>query len=161
MINVDKGSPVSESFDLFMQAATLTQKYADSRFYKGAGISAIKYTVLKILANAENPVTPSELSRRTLRVRHDITTLIGRMKRDGLVNVIPNAIDKRSVIILLTEKGRDKLVQAEPVAEEIANQVMSQINKTNMASMTRTLNTLKQNAIDGDDKISKTFRKQR
>ena len=154
MINIDKGKPVSDAFSLFIEAATATEKYADSTFYQKAGISTPKYNVLQILANAENPVTPSEIARRIIKERHDITTLIGRMKRDGLVDVTPNANDKRSVIITLTEKGREKLVQAEPVAEEIANQVMSKIGKTNMASMNKYLNTVKHNAIDGIHKFS-------
>ena len=82
-----------------------------------------------------------------------------RMKRDGLIDITPNALDRRSVIITLTEKGREKLVQAEPVAEEIANQVMLKTGKTNMASMSKSLNTLKQNAFNGIDKFSKTPRK--
>ena len=153
MIIVDESSPISESFDLFMQAAILTQKYADSKFYKRAGISLIQFTALQILATADKPVIPSEISRQTLRVRHDITTLDKRMKRDGSVDVMPNTNDRRSVIITITEKGREKLVQAKPIANEIANQVMSKINKTNMASMTKTLNILSKNSLDGIDKL--------
>ena len=160
MINIDKGKPVSDAFSLFIEAATATEKYADSTFYQKAGISTPKYNVLQILANAENPVTPSEIARKIIKERHDITTLIGRMKRDGLVDVMPNVKDRRSVIITLTEKGREKLVQARPIAEEIANQVMSKTNKTNMASMSKSLNTLKQNAIDGEIKLSRTLREQ-
>jgi DNA-binding MarR family transcriptional regulator len=81
------------------------------------------------------------------------------MKRDGLVDVTPSTADKRSVIITLTDKGRDKYVQAGPVAEEIANQVMLKLNNNKMALMTKSLNTLKQNALNGIDKFSKTPRK--
>ena len=154
MTKVNENNSISESFDLFIQAASLTQKYADSAFYKKAGISTPKYAAMQILANADNPVTPSEIARKIIKERHDITTLIRRMKRDGLIDITPNALDRRSVIITLIEKGREKLVQAEPVAEEIANQVMSKIGKTNMASMNKYLNTVKHNAIDGIHKFS-------
>jgi DNA-binding MarR family transcriptional regulator len=159
MINVDKGNPVSDSFNLFIEAAITTQKYADSTFYRRAGISIPKYSFLKILSTAEHAVTPSEIARKTFRERHDITTLMQRMKRDGLVDITPSTTDRRSVIITLTEKGREKLDQAEPVAEEIINQVMSKIGKTNMASMNKILNTLKQNSIDGLEQLSRTPRK--
>ena len=149
MIKVDEGNPISESFDLFMQAATLVQKYADKAFYKKAGISIIKNTILQILATAESPVTPSEISRRTLKVRHDITTLVKRMKRDGLIDIVPNPNDRRLVIIILTEKGREKFIQATPIAEEIANQVMSNISKTNLVSMAKTFSVLSKNSLDG------------
>jgi DNA-binding MarR family transcriptional regulator len=159
MTKIDEGNSISEAFDLFIQAASLTQKYADSAFYRKAGISIPKYAVMQILANADNPVTPSELSRRMIKERHDITTLMRRMNRDGLIDITPNALDRRSVIITLTEKGREKLVQAKPIAEEIANQVMLKLSNNNLASMTKSLNTLKQNAFNGIDKFSKTPRK--
>ena len=159
MINADKGNPVSDAFGLFLEAAVATEKYADSTFYRKVGISTPKYSVLQILANADNPVTPSEIARRMIKERHDITTLIRRMKRDGLVDVTPSTTDKRSVIITLTDKGRDKFVQAGPVAEEIASQVMLKLSNNNLASMSKSLNTLKQNAFNGIDRFSKNPRK--
>ena len=158
MINVDKGNLVSDTFSLFLEAAIIAQKYADSTFYRKAGISTPKYTVLQILANADNPVTPSEIAKKTIKERHDITTLIQRMKRDGLVDVSPSATDRRSVIITLTEKGREKYVQAGPVAEEIVGQVMEKIGKTKLTSISKSLNTVKKNVIDGMDKPSGTSR---
>lgn len=155
MIHADKGNQISDVFSLFIEAAVAAEKYADSTFYKKAGISTPKYNVLQILVNAKNPVIPSELAYRMIKERHDITTLMRRMKRDGLIDITPNSMDKRSVIISLTEKGREKFVQAEPIAQEIANQVMLKIGKTNMASMNKYLNALKQNAIDGIHKFSK------
>ncbi|HEY93640.1 MAG TPA: MarR family transcriptional regulator [Dehalococcoidia bacterium] len=158
MINVDKGNPVSDAFSLFLEAAITTQKYADSAFYKKAGISAIKFTVLKLLATAKHPVIPTEIARETIKEKHDITTLTKRMQRDGLVDVIPNPTDRRSLHIIITEKGREKLAQAEPVAQEIASQVMLEIGKTNMASMTKSLNALKKNSVDGIGKLSRSSR---
>ena len=156
MINADKGNLVSDVFSLFLEAAVASEKYADSTFYKKAGISTPKYNVLQILATADHPVTPSELARRMIKERHDITTLMGRMKRDGLIDITPNALDRRSVIITLTDKGREKFIQAEPIAEEIANQVMLKMNNSNLTSMTKSLNTLRQNAITGIEKSSQT-----
>ena len=73
-----------------------------------------------------------------------------------MVDVTPSTTDGRSVIITLTGKGREKYVQAGPVAEEIANQVMLKMNNTNLASMSKSLNNLKQNAIDGIGKSSRS-----
>jgi DNA-binding MarR family transcriptional regulator len=150
---VNRNNPASDAFGLFFKTAVLVEKYADAVFYRRAGISTIKYTVLQILEAAQGPVTPSQISRKTLKVRHDITTLIRRMKRDGLVDVVPSETDKRSVNIMLTKKGREKLIQAEPVAEEIVNQVMSKVGKTNLPSMIKALNELNRNAYQGLDSL--------
>ena len=78
------------------------------------------------------------------------------MKRDDLVDVKPNPMDKRSLLITLTEKGREKYVQTEPIAEDIANQVMLKMSNTNLTSMSKYLSTIKQNAMDGIVELSKT-----
>ena len=52
-------------------------------------------------------MVPSEIARRTLKAWHDITTLLQRTKRDGLVDVTPSTTDGKSVNIELKEKGRE------------------------------------------------------
>jgi site-specific recombinase XerD len=44
--------------------------------YRDYAISTLRYAVMQILANADNPVTPSEIARRMIKERHDINTLI-------------------------------------------------------------------------------------
>ena len=118
-MKLEENSPLVDTFRLFMQAADAVQKYYDSTFYRKAGISTVKFNVLRALEMNGGRMTPSEIARRVIRERHDITTLIGRMKRDGYIEVEPNTTDKRSVYVILTDKGREKLAQAEPVFEEI------------------------------------------
>ena len=129
MGDVNKGNSISEIYNLFMQAAVAVQKYADSKFYRESGISAVKFNVLQMLATSEDPVTPTKIARRIIRERHDVTTLVRRMQRDGLVDVVPSTTDKRSVNILLTNKGREKLTQAEPVEYETTKQIMAKMSK--------------------------------
>lgn len=156
MFNVNKDDPGSNTFDLFIHTAIMTQKYADSTFYRKAGFSYIKYFVLKTLSDSENPVTPSDISRLALKARHDITTLVDRMKRDSLVDVVPSETDKRSVNIVLTEKGLEKLQQAEPVVEEITQKVLVGVTgKMNMAALTKSLAILRDNAMAGLDELSR------
>ena len=54
-------------------------------------------------------MTPSGIAYSLIRERHDITTLVGRMKRDGYVDLEPNPGDRRSVYVILTDQGRENL----------------------------------------------------
>jgi MarR family 2-MHQ and catechol resistance regulon transcriptional repressor len=130
-------------------------KYANTHLYRKERLSVIKVIVLRVLAANGGAMTPSEIAEWTFRERHNITTLIDRMKRDGLVRVERNIKDKRFVNVSLTAKGRKVLKQAMPVAREIVNQVMLSISEGDAVPLENSLRVLRQNAHDGLEHLAK------
>ncbi len=148
MFNVDLGDTITESFILFVQTADAVLKYAEARFFK-AGFSVIRYMVLQVIANNGGTITPSELAHSTLRERHDITTVVNRLKRDGLVRTERDNRDKRFVNVTMTAKGWKVLEQTTPVASEIVKQVMSSVTEDDAFLLKKLLGILRKNAHDG------------
>ncbi|MFC2015234.1 MarR family winged helix-turn-helix transcriptional regulator [Chloroflexota bacterium] len=103
---------------------------------------------------------PSEIAEWTLKERHNITTLVDRLKRDGLVQTKHSTQDKRVVNVILTAKGRRVLKQATPVARGVVEQVMSSINKENIILLENMLGRLRKNSHDGLDKVDKLAQSQ-
>ena len=68
LIDVNLEDTSSRTFILFVQTAAAVLKYADARFYR-TGLSVIKFMVLQVLAVNGGTMTPSEISRWTLRER--------------------------------------------------------------------------------------------
>ena len=132
-----------------MQSAHTVLKYADAHFYRQTGLSVIKFIVLQALAIDNGSMRPSEMAEWTYRERHNITALVDRLKKGGLVKTVRNNADKRLVSVVLTEKGREALNKAIPVAREIVNQVMSSISKGDAALLEKQLRVLRQNAHHG------------
>ncbi len=153
--DVDHEDTILRTFVLFVQAADTIMKYANTHLYRKERLSVIKVIVLRVLAANGGAMTPSEIAEWTFRERHNITTLIDRMKRDGLVRVERNIKDKRFVSVSLTAKGRKVLKQAMPVAREIVNRVMSSISEGNAVPLERSLRVLRQNAHDGLEHFAK------
>ncbi len=149
LINVDLDNIVLRTFILFVQTADTVLKYGDAHFYRKSRLSVIKFMVLRILAANGGTMTPSEIAEWTFRERHNITTLVDRLKRDGLVRVERNNRDKRFVSVTLTAKGRKVLKQAMPVAREIVNRVMLSITEGDALPLEKSLRVLRQNAHDG------------
>jgi len=149
---VDHEDPILRTFILFLQTADAVKKYADALLYK-AGLSTIKLIVLRILTHNGGTMTPSAIARWTLRERHNITTLVDRMKRDGLVKTRRNNRDRRSINIRLTNKGRALLEEHAPLSRSIVDQIMSSISKNDAALLEKLLVVLSQNAETG---LSKT-----
>ncbi|MBN2239054.1 MAG: MarR family transcriptional regulator [Dehalococcoidales bacterium] len=149
MINIELENPVYNAFMLFMQTANAVQKLSDSTLYKKCGLSTSKYAVLQILEVSNGTMTPSEIARWILRERHNVTTLVSRMKREGLVEVEPSTTDRRSVNIILTEKGRKKLQEAKPVAQSIVEKVMGPMSERNTNSLMKLLAIIRKSSHEG------------
>ncbi len=148
LINVDLDNIILRTFILFVQAADTTMKYANTHFYRKEGLSVIKVIVLRVLAANGGTMKPSEIAEWTFRERHNITTLVGRLERDGLVRVKRNDRDKRFVNVTLTAKGRKVLKQTTPIANEIVNRVMLSISEADAVRLEKSLIVLRQNAHD-------------
>jgi len=132
-----------------VQTARAVLKYADALLYRKARLSIVKLVALRALASNNGIMIPSEIAEWTQTEQHNITALIDRMKQNGLVTAKRNRSDKRVVDISLTEKGREVLSQAMPVAREAVDQVMLLITKGDAARFENTLRVLRQNTHRG------------
>lgn len=155
MINVHVEDPILKTFILFVQTARAVLKYADTYLYRKTRLSVIKLIVLRVLASNNGGMMPSEIAEWTNTERHNITALVDRMKQDGLVKTGRNHRDRRFVDVTLTNKGREALSQAMPVAREIVSQVMSSITEDDAALLEKWLGALRQNAHHGLEYVAK------
>ncbi|MFC2038800.1 MarR family winged helix-turn-helix transcriptional regulator, partial [Chloroflexota bacterium] len=112
-----------------------------SRFYKEIGSSFIQFMVLQIL-ESRGTMTPSEIAAFTLRERHDITTLVYRLQRDGQVSTEPNASDRRSIHVTITNDGREALNKMEPVFHDIIDRIMKSLTDNDAIELKKYLFTL-------------------
>src|SRR5256714_5579722 len=69
------------------------------------GLSLAKLGLLRLLAEAKQPLPLSELAQHQRCVRSNITQIVGRLEKDGLVRRRADADDRRSVRAALTPAG--------------------------------------------------------
>jgi DNA-binding MarR family transcriptional regulator len=138
----------ARTFLLFVQTADAVLKYSEAVLTK-AGLSLIKHMVLQLLQSHGGTLTQSEIARLTLREKHNITTLVRRLKRDRLIEVKKNITDKRSFNVIITQKGKQALLDTAPASRVIVKQVMSSIPDSSAAALERSLKRLRENAHDG------------
>ena len=155
MIDVDHHDIILRTFILFVQTAHTVLKYADAHFYRKARLSVIKFIALQALAINGGTMTLSQIAEWTNRERHNITTLVERLKRDGLVTAERDNRDKRFVNVMLTDKGREVVSQATPVARDILNQVMLSVSGGDAVLLEKPLAVLRQNAHYGLEHATK------
>ena len=154
MIEVEHEDAVIRTFILFFQTARAVMKYTDAHLYKKARLSTIKLIALRALASNNGGMRPSELAEWTQTERHNITALLDRMKKQGLVTTARNSSDKRIVNVTLTDKGRETLDQAMPAAKEVIDQVMLSMAEGDAALLEKPLRVLRQNAFNGLEHVA-------
>ena len=78
-------------------------------------LPATHYEVLLHLDNApDHRLRMSELASSVLLSQSGITRLVDRLERDGLVERVPCADDRRGLWAILTDAGRSRLAEARP-----------------------------------------------
>ena len=155
IVEIKSSETISGTLMLFTQTARLISKYIDAYFYHKSGLSFIKFLVLKTLASKNGVMTPSQIAEWTQTELHNITALVGRLKKEGFVVTRRSDIDRRSVNVFLTDKGRMVLDQSMPVAQEVIAQIMSSVTEADAIKLSRRLKVLRDNAYDGLENISR------
>jgi DNA-binding MarR family transcriptional regulator len=154
LMEIDLEDVVLSAFMLFVQTAQAVLKYTDAYLYRKTRLSVSKLIVLKALSINGQGMMPSKLAEWTGTERNNITTLVSRMKQEGLVIAERNTTDKRLVNIKLTDKGRETLNKAMPLAQEVVNQMMLSITKADAELLKEKLRILRQNAHQGLDTLA-------
>jgi DNA-binding MarR family transcriptional regulator len=130
---------------LFTQLAGATIKYMDNRFYRDFQLSFIKYSVLRALVRNGGTLKHTQLAILTNTKRHNITSLVDRMKENHLVTTRWSQTDKRVNNVIITDKGRKLYKQANQTAREMVEQLMHDMKESDVQEAERLLNTVKNN----------------
>jgi DNA-binding MarR family transcriptional regulator len=114
-----RGNPLLEE-EAFLSIVRTADKLlrAVDRLVRQHGLTATQYNVLRILRGAgQQGATCREVGERLLNAEPDITRLLDRMEKRGMVSRCREAQDRRFVTVRITPAGLE-LVDAldEPIA---------------------------------------------
>lgn len=136
---------VAVTFKLLTKVADNILKYIDLRFFQDMRTSWIKYRVLERLAMTGGKAKHSELADWTNTKKHNITTLVDRMKNEQLVTTEWSTTDRRVNYVLITTKGRQLYKRAVPVNQKITEEIMHGIGTGDTQKLDKLLNVIKGN----------------
>lgn len=99
-----KGSPEEAVFlDLLRTSDILARRLA--HVLKNEDLSATQYNVLRILRGAPEGLTCGEIANRMITRDPDITRLLDRMEKRGLISRSRETKDRRIVLTRITPEG--------------------------------------------------------
>ena len=150
IVEIHEEDPILRTFILFTQTARVAAKYQDAYMNRKAGLSDVKLIVL--MAYFYDPtasITPSQIAHWTDTDPHNVTTLVNRMKREGLLETRRDEKDRRFLRISITEKGRATLKEAMPAAQQVIDCLMASLSKDDMLLLEKSLKVIRRNAYEG------------
>ena len=106
-------------------------------FFRAHAVSDTQFNALLVLKVAGRPLTQRELGERLLVDKSDLTGVIDRMEKAGLVARRAVKGDRRCNAVALTDAGRAALSAAEPDYIALVSRVMSAFTPDETATLTQ------------------------
>ena len=146
---VEKSQPLNDpDYDLWAlitQARRSMLKCRARELHKYR-LTPVESGVLHIIRATNGNATPTLIARWLIRETHSISGLIQRMRKEGLIRVKKDKKDKRSLRIVMSEKGEVAFKQS--LKRESIHEVLSVLSKEERESLGKSLSKVLDRAIE-------------
>ena len=114
-----------------------------SEVFERHGVTIDQYNVLRILRGVYPNGHPRyEISDRLVRRAPDVTRLLDRLEREGLVERVRDDNDRRLCITRITKAGLTLLDEIEPERLTLQNEVTARVSDADLRDVVRICNQL-------------------
>ncbi len=114
---------------------------------KGYQATLIRFNVMSALFKNGGEMTPSEIAEVVFREKNSITAVLNTMEKQGVVRREPSTNDRRSVKVVITEKGWKEVNRLSPVAQELSRGALTCLDKEKVEELVETMRTLRENLL--------------
>jgi MarR family 2-MHQ and catechol resistance regulon transcriptional repressor len=125
------------TFVLLSRVGDMLNRHFDAELRK-FGSNRTRFNVLSNLITHSSSMTPSFISKRILRAGHSVTAVIDSLEKVDFVQRQRYGKDRRSLNVVLTEKGKRYIKDKAPVTIEIGHNTMACLDDDEL----RQLNTI-------------------
>ena len=112
----------------------------------------IRFNIMSTLFKNGGEMTPSEIAESVFREKNSITAAINTMERQGVVRREPSPNDRRSVKVVITDKGWKEANRLNPVAQELSREALSCIDKERVEALVGIMRTIRESLTPRLDK---------
>ncbi|MGE5274714.1 MAG: MarR family winged helix-turn-helix transcriptional regulator [Verrucomicrobiota bacterium] len=139
--NLSSPSPERlRAWRLFFESALALGDVLDAELEQAVGISQRWYDVLVHLEESPAGIPMNELAERILYSKSGFTRVVDRMEEEGLVRRVRPEHDRRSILIVLTDKGIETMEEARRYHRDGIERHFSQhLTDADVAGLTRAL----------------------
>ena len=113
----------------------------------------IRFHIMSTLFKNGGEMTPSEIAESVFREKNSITAVLNTLEREGVVRREPSTDDRRSVKVVITDKGWKVANRLSPIAQELSREALSCIDKEQVEELVNIMRTIRESLLP---RISKT-----
>ena len=125
----DADASCTEAFATLLVAGNVLAAEHERRIEHTLGVSESVAQALAVVDGAGRPLTPTEISERTLLSSATMTAVLDTLERQGWIRRTPNPDDRRSVLIEITPEGRELADRFIPGLHIVERRVMSALTR--------------------------------
>jgi MarR family transcriptional regulator, organic hydroperoxide resistance regulator len=132
------GSPEEAAFlDLLRTTDVLSRRL--SQVLKAEDLSSNQYNVLRILRGAPDGLSCGEIANRMITRDPDITRLLNRLEKRGLISRSREARDRRTVLTQITPAGLKLLARLDEPVQEAHRKQLGHLGRQRLRAMSELL----------------------
>ena len=128
---------------LLVRTGKLTETRLEGQL-DGRCLSATRLVAMLHIANAEKPLSLSQLAMQLASVKSNVTQLVDRLEADGLVRRVPDPSDRRSIQVEVTEAGQTECEAALETLRPLEESLQAVYTSDEMRLLTHLLQKLNQ-----------------
>ncbi|MFB3827666.1 MAG: MarR family winged helix-turn-helix transcriptional regulator [Bryobacteraceae bacterium] len=106
-----------------------------ARALKSEDLSATQYNVLRILRGAREGLACGEIADRMITRDPDITRLLDRLEKRGLISRAREIKDRRLVLTRITQEGLEILARLDSPVEEIHRRQLGHLGRGRLKAL--------------------------
>ena len=106
---------------------------------KAEDLSANQYNVLRILRGAPDGLACGEIGNRMITRDPDITRLLDRLEKRGLISRCRESKDRRMVMATITPEGLDLLARMDEPVRAMHRSQLGHLGRERLAALTELL----------------------
>jgi len=107
----------------------------------------IKFNIMSTLFKNGGEMTPSEIAESVFREKNSITSAIKTLEKEGVVRREPSTDDRRSVKVIITDKGWEVANRLSPIAQELSREALSCIDKEQLETLVGNMRTVRESLL--------------
>ena len=132
----------------YKKITTPNEAHVKNSSYKRANME--HYQILGILEHHNNlPI--SEIGKKLLISKPNMTSHIDKLVLEGMVERIPNTKDRRVIKILITQKGHDYIKESRKWVNKNIKNNLSPLNSEELEQMYTCIETLKNKVLRNEE----------
>jgi len=132
---------------LYVESALVLLDVLEAELERDAGMPLRWYDVLVQLEDAPDGVRMNELAHRILYSKSGLTRIVDRLEAEGLVRRVRPEADRRSILVVLTDEGRETMEHARRYHRHVIEQHFARhLTDADVAALTRVLESLSAHA---------------